>query len=60
MKIRINGRYYLNLGKLLNFILLLLGAICIAWWVCSYIDVLFYQGKGGTPHLWNVFNIITS
>lgn len=43
--------------KILEVIALIIGIACIIWFAVSFFDVLAYQNCGGTPHIWNVFNL---
>ena len=47
-----------NLSRVIKIILIVLVLLISAWFIISYIDVMWYQMDGGTPHMWNLFNIV--
>ena len=32
----------------------------VLWFFISWIDVIIYQGLGGTDHMWNIFKIFAA
>lgn len=45
----------LNAYKIMFFILNVICALFLLYVIVSYVDVLIYQGSGGTSNSWNLF-----